>query len=137
MTIRILQTGLHPERVDFDAPEFKRFEGLTVDKLRQANDDNVKMLREAGFDAVNVLIMKNDTPADVVRKAMEQGPFDAILIGAGVRLVASNTLLFEALVNLFHAAYPDARFVFNQAAVASPDDVLRWFDGPDAEAPRR
>ena len=27
MTIRVLQTGLHPERVDFDAPEFKRFEG--------------------------------------------------------------------------------------------------------------
>lgn len=44
MTIRVLQTGLHPERVDFDTPEFKRFEGLTEDKLRQANDGNVAML---------------------------------------------------------------------------------------------
>ena len=97
MTIRVLQTGLHPERVDFEAPEFKRFEGLTEEKLRQANDDNVAMLRVAGFDVVSVLIMNGDTPEDVARKAIAQGPFDAILIGAGVRLVASNTLLFEGL----------------------------------------
>jgi len=135
MTVRVLQTGLHPERVDFDAPEFKRFEGLTEDKLRQANDDNVAMLREAGFDVVNVLIRNGDTPEDVVRKAMEQGPFDALLIGAGVRLVADNTLLFEGLVNLLHAAYPNARFVFNQAAETSPDDINRWFEGPEVKAP--
>ncbi len=137
MTIRVLQTGLHPERVDFDAPEFKRFEGLTEDKLRQANDDNVAMLRQAGFDVVNILIRNGDTPEDVVGRAMEQGPFDALLIGAGVRLVADNTLLFEGLVNLFHTAYPHARFVFNQAAVTSPDDILRWFQGPEAKAPLR
>jgi hypothetical protein len=136
MTIRVLQTGLHPERVDFDAPEFKRFEGLTEEKLRQVNDDNVTMLRQAGYHVVNVLIRNGDTPEAVVRRAMEEGPFDAILIGAGVRLVADNTLLFEALVNLFHVAYPQARFVFNQAAITSPGDILRWFDGPHAVRPR-
>ncbi|MBN2970438.1 hypothetical protein ACFSC3_20615 [Sphingomonas floccifaciens] len=137
MTIRVLQTGLHPERVDFDTPEFKRFEGLTEDKLRQANDGNVAMLRQAGFEVVNVLIRNGDTPEDVVGRAVEQGPFDALLIGAGVRLVADNTLLFEGLVNLLHAAYPNARFVFNQAAVTSPDDINRWFEGPEAKAPLR
>lgn len=137
MTVRVLQTGLHPERVDFDAPEFKRFEGLTEEKLRQANDDNVALLREAGFEVVNILIRNGDMPEDVVRKAAEHGPYDALLIGAGVRLVADNTLLFEGLVNLLHAAYPAARFVFNKAAVASPDDIGRWFEGPEAKAPRR
>ena len=82
MTIRVLQTGLHPER----------FTGLTEDKLRQANDDNVAMLRQAGFDVVNILIRNGDTPEDVVSRAVKQGSFDALLIGAGVRLVADNTL---------------------------------------------
>ena len=95
------------------------------------------MLRQAGFEVVNVLIRNGDTPEDVVGRAVEQGPFDALLIGAGVRLVADNTLLFEGLVNLLHAAYPNARFVFNQAAVTSPDDINRWFEGPEAKAPLR
>ena len=94
------------------------------------------MLRDAGYHVVNVLIRNGDTPETVVDRAVAEGPFDAILIGAGVRLVADNTLLFEALVNLFHAAYPQARFVFNQAAVTSPDDVQRWFVGSTAAGPR-
>ena len=97
----------------------------------------LQRLRQAGFEVVNVLIRNGDTPEDVVGRAVEQGPFDALLIGAGVRLVADNTLLFEGLVNLLHAAYPNARFVFNQAAVTSPDDINRWFEGPEAKAPLR
>jgi hypothetical protein len=134
MPVHVLQTGLHPDRVDFEAPEFKRFKGLTRQSLAKANDDNVAMLRAAGYQVVNVLIMPGDTPDEVIRRATQQGPYDAVLIGAGIRLVAGNTLLFEALVNGFHAAYPRARFVFNQAAVSSPDDIGRWFSGPDASS---
>ena len=41
--------------------------------------------------------------------------------------MASNTLLFEAIVNTVHELLPSARFVFNQDAVTSPDDIRRWF----------
>jgi hypothetical protein len=58
----------------------------------------------------------------------------SVLIGAGVRLVASNTLLFESIVNAAHIAQPGCRFVFNRAAVATPDDIRRWYPSPEAVA---
>jgi hypothetical protein len=58
----------------------------------------------------------------------------SVLIGAGVRLVASNTLLFESIVNAAHIAQPGCPFVFNRAAVATPDDIRRWYPNPEAVA---
>lgn len=55
----------------------------------------------------------------------------AVLIGAGIRLVAANTLLFEWIVNVAHTAQPGCRFVFNRAALATPDDIRRWYPEPD------
>ena len=60
--------------------------------------------------------------------------YDAVLIGAGVRLVAVNTLLFEAIVNAAHVAHADCRFVFNRAARSTPDDIRRWYPNPEAVA---
>jgi hypothetical protein len=60
--------------------------------------------------------------------------YDAVLIGAGVRLVAANTLLFESIVNAAHITQPGCRFVFNRAAVATPDDIRRWYPNPEAVA---
>jgi hypothetical protein len=51
-----------------------------------------------------------------------------------VRLVARNTLLFEAIVNAAHVAQPDCRFVFNRAAVSTPDDIRRWYPNSEAVA---
>ncbi len=55
-----------------------------------------------------------------------------MLIGAGVRLVAGNTLLFESIINAAHASQPGCRFVFNKDAVATPDDIRRWYPNPEA-----
>ncbi|MEJ2863762.1 hypothetical protein [Actinomycetospora flava] len=137
MTVKVLQTGLDPDLIDYGAPEFARFEGLTPETLRQANDDNVAGLRAAGYDVDNILIDFGETAVDVIREAVRATPYDAVLIGAGVRLVASNTLLFEALVNLVHTELPYARFVFNRSPESTPDDIARWFASPEATAPTR
>ena len=136
MALKVLQTGLDPDLIDFSSPDFRQFDGLTPASLRQANDDNVAGLRAAGFDVDNILIDFGDTAVDVIAAAIDRTPYDAVLIGAGVRLVARNTLLFESLVNLVHTRLPGARFVFNRAARSTPEDILRWFDGPDAGGPR-
>lgn len=47
---------------------------------------------------------------------------------------ASNTLLFESIVNAANIAQPGCRFVFNRAAVATPDDIRRWYPNPEAVA---
>lgn len=127
MTITVLQTGLDPDLIDFSSPDFAGFPGLDRDTLRKANDDNVAALRNAGFVVDNILIDSGATAVDVIRAAITATAYDAVLIGAGVRLVAANTLLFEALVNLVHTELPNARFVFNYAPKPSPDDIYRWF----------
>ncbi|WP_033340398.1 hypothetical protein [Catenuloplanes japonicus] len=137
MTIRVLQTGLDADLIDYSSPDFAQFKGLDREKLRRANDDNVARLRAAGFEVDNILIDFGETAADVIRKAIATTRYDAVLIGAGVRLVASNTLLFEELVNLVHTELPHARFVFNRGPESTPDDILRWFTSADATGPAR
>lgn len=127
MTITVLQTGLDPDLIDYSSPDFAQFPGIDREMLRKANDDNVAALRAAGFDVDNILIDFGETAVDVIRAAITAKRYDAVLIGAGVRMVPSNTQLFEALVNLVHAELPNARFVFNYAPKTSPDDIYRWF----------
>jgi len=56
MKVTAIQIGLDPEVIDYDAPDFAQFAGLTKEKLRKANDDNVAGLRAAGYDVDNCLI---------------------------------------------------------------------------------
>jgi hypothetical protein len=134
MTVTAIQIGLDPDVIDCSSPDFAQFPGLSTEKLRAANDENVSALRAAGYRVDNCLIDFGDAGADKARRWLAAKRYDAVLIGAGVRLVAANTLLFEAIVNAAHLAQPGCRFVFNRAAVATPDDIRRWYPNPEAVA---
>jgi hypothetical protein len=134
MTVTAIQIGLDPDVIDCSSPDFAQFPGLSTEKLRAANDENVAALRAAGYHVDNCLIGFGDAGANKARQWLEAKRYDAVLIGAGVRLVASNTLLFESIVNAAHVAQPGCRFVFNRAAVATPDDIRRWYPNPEAVA---
>jgi hypothetical protein len=134
MTVTAIQIGLDPDVIDCSSSDFAQFPGLSTEKLRAANDENVAALRAAGYHVDNCLIDFGDAGADKARRWLEAKRYDAVLIGAGVRLVAGNTLLFESIVNAAHIAQPGCRFVFNRAAVATPDDIRRWYPNPEAVA---
>jgi hypothetical protein len=134
MTVTAIQIGLDPDVIDYSSPDFAQFPGLSKEKLRAANADNVAALRAAGYRVDNCLIGFGDAGADKARQWLEANRYDAVLIGAGVRLVAANTLLFESIVNAAHITQPGCRFVFNRAAVATPDDIRRWYPNPEAVA---
>ena len=134
MTVTAIQIGLDPDVIDCSSPDFAHFPGLSTEKLRAANDENVAALRAAGYHVDNCLIDFGDAGADKARQWLAAKRYDAVLIGAGVRLVAGNTLLFESIVNAAHVAQPGCRFVFNRAAVATPDDIRRWYPNPEAVA---
>ncbi|MDF2823391.1 MAG: hypothetical protein K0R68_799, partial [Mycobacterium sp.] len=87
----------------------------------------VEGLRAAGYRVDNCLIHVGDAGAEQARAALAAAHYDAVLIGAGIRLVAGNTLLFEAIVNAAHTLQPGCRFVFNRAAASTPGDITRWF----------
>jgi hypothetical protein len=134
MTVTAIQIGLEPDVIDCSSSDFAQFPGLSKEKLRIANDENVAALRAAGYHVDNCLIDFGDAGADKACQWLEAKHYDAVLIGAGVRLVAGNTLLFESIVNAAHIAQPGCRFVFNRAAVATPDDNRRWYPNPEAVA---
>lgn len=130
MTVTVIQIGLDPEVIDYSSPDFAQFPGLSKDSLRAANSDNVAGLRAAGYDVDNCLVDFGAAGADKARRWLEAKRYDAVLIGAGIRLVAGNTLLFESILNVAHATQPDCRFVFNRAALSTPGDIRRWFPEP-------
>ena len=132
MTITAIQIGLDPDVIDYASPDFAQFRGLSRAALRAANEENVAALRAAGYHVDNCLIDFGDAGADKARQWLDAKRYDAVLIGAGVRLVASNTLLFESIVNAAHLTQPGCRFVFNKAAKATPDDIRRWYPDPQA-----
>jgi hypothetical protein len=134
MTVAAIQIGLDPDVIDCASPDFAQFPGLTKERLRAANADNVAGLRAAGYQVDNCLIDFGQAGVDKARQWLEAKHYDAVLIGAGVRLVASNTLLFESIVNAAHASQPGCRFVFNRAAQSTPDDIRRWFPHPEVVA---
>lgn len=137
MTVTAIQIGLNPDVIDVDSPDFTHFKGLTRETLAKANSDNVAGLQAAGYDVDNCLIDFGDAGADKARSWLTTKRYDAVLIGAGVRLVANNTLLFEAIVNAAHSANPACRFVFNYSPTSTPDDIRRWYPNPADATPAR
>ncbi|OBJ09656.1 hypothetical protein A5646_09590 [Mycobacterium sp. 1245499.0] len=131
MTVTVIQVGLDPDVIDYSSPEFAQFAGLSRDALRAANDDNVAGLRAAGYRVDNCLIDFGTAGADKAAAWLRAKRYDAVLIGAGIRLVAANTLLFESIVNIAHTTQPGCRFVFNHAAQATPGDIRRWYPQPE------
>jgi hypothetical protein len=129
--VTAIQIGLDPELIDYSSPDFAQFGGLTRERLRAANADNVAGLRAAGYEVDNCLIDRGDTGAEKARLWLVAKRYDAVLIGAGVRLVAANTLLFESIVNAAHVSQPGCRFVFNRGAVSTPEDIRRWYPDPE------
>ncbi len=137
MTVTAVQIGLHPYAIDVESPDFAQFAGLTRERLAKANSDNVAGLQAAGYDVDNCLIDSGEAGAEKVRSWLANKRYDAVLIGAGVRLVANNTLLFEAIVNAAHSINPECRFVFNYSPTSTPDDIRRWYPDPADPTPAR
>jgi hypothetical protein len=134
MTVTAIQIGLDPDLIDYSSADFAQFSGLSKEKLRTANDENVAGLRAAGYDVDNCLIGFGSAGAALAQQWLTAKRYDAVLIGAGVRLVAGNTLLFEAIVNAAHVAQPNCRFVFNRTATSAPDGIRRWYPNHEAVA---
>lgn len=121
---RILTVGLDPAVVDFSrmpAP------GLTAAKLTAALDAVKADLAAAGYEARMLLIDTGETAEAAVQAALEQGDYDCIMIGAGVRVAPDHFLLFEKLINLVHRHAPaSVKICFNTHPTDTLEAVRRW-----------
>jgi len=118
--------GLDPWLIDFLSPDFATFPGLTAEKVLAGITSAEEGLKALGYDVQHCLIDFGQTAEAVVTAELQRQKFDCILIGAGVRAVPSNLILFEKLINVVHEHAPDSKICFN----TNPSDTLnalqRW-----------
>ncbi len=125
---RILMFGLLPDVVDLSS-----FPGLTPEKLAATLRREEQSLRDLGFDASWCLVDLGETAEAVARAALDEKPWDVVLIGAGVRTVPTYFLLFERLLNVVHERAPGAKICFNTRPDDTREAVLRWIEAPAAK----
>lgn len=122
----IVIIGLEPSLIDFYHPDYAGFPGLSADKILGGLKADQKQLQDLGYRVDLCLTDFGQTAEQTVTTSLAQCRYDCVLIGAGVRTVPSNFLLFEKLVNLVHAHAPQAKICFNTKPSDSAAAIQRW-----------
>ncbi|WP_410656808.1 hypothetical protein [Amycolatopsis sp. lyj-112] len=117
----ILSLGLHPSALDYN-----RYPGLDEKTLTARIAAGEADLREAGFDIVPCQVSADPDEAEAkVRECVAAHPVRVVMIGAGLRMAAEHTLLFERIVNLLAASVPGIVFCFNTSPETTVDALRR------------
>ncbi|MFZ6874203.1 hypothetical protein ACO0LF_19270 [Undibacterium sp. Di27W] len=109
-----------------DAFDYSTWPGLTKEQLKTQLEGDRDSLIALGYDAQLLYIFGADTAYDTVCKYLREKTFDCIMIGAGVRKVEANFLLFEKVVNAVHANAPHSKICFNSIPTDTADAIKRW-----------
>jgi hypothetical protein len=118
----ILLIGLAPAAVDFSAVP-----GLDESTLSAALQAALDDVVAAGFDASWCLTSDNWESAEAaISASIAARRPDVVMIGAGLRTLPANFLLFEKIVNLVHAAAPGAKLCFNTSPDSTLAAIRRW-----------
>lgn len=120
----VLVVGLDPTLIDFSQPGY--MPGMTAEKVFAGIKASEEELTKLGYTVQTCMTDFGDTAEAVVRADLGQRQWDCVMIGAGVRTVPSNFLLFEKLVNVVHEHAPGAKICFNQLPADIGESVKRW-----------
>ena len=123
----VLVIGLEPTLIDFSHPDYASTGlGLDAAKVLAGLKSSEDELTRLGYAVQMCLTDFGDTAEAVVRSRLKQKRFDCVLIGAGIRTIPSNFLLFEKLVNVVHEHAPYARMCFNTKPSDTAEALRRW-----------
>jgi hypothetical protein len=113
-----LLIGLDPNGIDYTAPNVPK--GMTAKKLFAAVADAQKQFSAQG-DRLDNCVIKLDGSAEApVTAQLASGPYDAVLIGGGLRQPDANIELLERIVDSIQVHAPGTPIGF----VALPDGSL-------------
>ena len=121
---QVLLIGLDPTLIDFSQPGYPP--GMDATKVFAGLKSSVDELTGLGYSVHMCLTDFGETACAVVQSRLHQSRFDCVLIGAGVRTVPSNFILFEQLINVVHEHAPRARLCFNTMPGDTAAAVRRW-----------
>jgi hypothetical protein len=118
----VLSVGLHPSAIDYS-----RHPGLDEATLTARIEAGEAALRAAGFDFVSCQVPADPDQAEkALRDCAASRRFGVVMIGAGVRMAAEHTVLFERLVNVINQISPGIAFCFNESPETTIDALRRW-----------
>ncbi len=121
----VLIMGIDPVLIDFSSPEFAP-KNLTAERILSALQADSERLRSLGYEADVCLTDFGETAEQVVEDKLRSKPYDCVMMGAGIRIIPSNFLLFEKLINVVHANAPRAKLCFNTMPHDTAEAVMRW-----------
>ena len=122
----VMVIGLEPTLIDFSDPFFAGSPGMNPAKVLAGLKSAEDALTRLGYSVHLCLTDLGETAETVVRSRLEQERFGCVLIGAGVRTMPSNFLLFERLINVVHEHAPQAKLCFNTEPGDTVEAVRRW-----------
>jgi hypothetical protein len=122
----VLIVGLQPQLIDFSSPEFAAVPGLNADKVMEGLNAGAASLVALGHEATLCLTDFGDTAETVLQNELKTRHYDCVMVGAGVRTVATHFLLFEKIINIIHEHAPGARICFNTKPGDTAEAVKRW-----------
>jgi hypothetical protein len=122
----VLVVGLDPMLVDFSDPEFAGPTGMDAAKVLSGLKSSEEALTHLGYSVQRCLTDFGETAEAVVQSRLEQKRFDCVLIGAGIRSIPSNFILFEKVINVVHEHAPQAKLCFNTNPGDVVEAVQRW-----------
>ena len=96
----VLVVGLDPTLIDFSQPGYPP--GMDATKVFAGIKSSEEELTGLGYSVQMCLTDFGETAEAVMQSQLERRPWDCVMIGAGVRTVPSNFILFEKLVNVVH-----------------------------------
>ena len=119
----VLLIGIKSEAVDFSDPGMPP--DLNAEKIAAGIEATLRDMRERGWNAGFCAILTDGsveaTIADVLKRR-----WDCVVIGGGIRMPASNLLLFERVVNAVRRGAPGTPIAFNTQPGNSADAAARW-----------
>jgi hypothetical protein len=123
---KVLIFGIKPELIDFALPEYVSFPGLNAAKVLEGLNAGAASLNSLGYEARLCLTgFGLSAEADLQRELLKV-KYDCVLIGAGIRNVASQFLFFERMINVIHEYAPQAKICFNTKPSDTAEAVQRW-----------
>ena len=120
----VLVIGLDPKLIDFSQPGYAP--GMNATKVLAGLKSSEDELAHLGYRAQMCLTDFGETAEAVVLDQLKQKRFDCILIGAGIRTIAGNFILFEKLINVVHEHAPQSKLCFNTVPSDTAAAVKRW-----------
>ena len=120
----VLAVGLNPDLIDFSKPGYPP--GMTAAKVHAGLKSCEEELTGLGYSVEMCLTDFGETAEAVLESRLKQKRFACVMIGAGLRTVPANFILFEKLVNVVHEHAPQARLCFNTLPSDTTAAVKRW-----------